>query len=165
MTESDTDRFAESTTRKWGVVDDAIPEEDVYRHDENPVLVSQFGEGEKYWIHLGSRVGLDTTIMFDSLRWEPGEYGGTLWFERDCGDESVTVGNVDWHPATPMRKLGLVGEWLAERIDLSEYRSGVDCPKCDGEILHIGLHSTCENHECDLYTEGYIQPPEDDGDE
>lgn len=156
------DRFEESTRRQYGVVDERIPEDDVYRHDENPLLVSQFRDDGGYWLDLGSRAGLENTIIFDSLRWEPGEYGGTLWFERECGDESVTVGLLDFHPATPMRRLALVGEWLAERIDLSEYRAGVECPECGDEILHIGMHSTCEDYECEFYVEGYIQPPEDE---
>lgn len=153
---SGTERFDESTNRTYGVVDDAIPEEDIYRHDENPVSVSQFDEDGQYWLHIGSRVGLDTTIMFDSVRWEPNDYGGTLWFERSLGDEELTTGNIDWHPATPMRSLGLVGEWLSEMVDLSEYRSGVDCPECDGEILHIRMHSTCESVDCDFYCEGQL---------
>lgn len=158
---TESNRFEESTRREYGVVDDEIPEDDVFRHDQNTVMVSQFEEDGEYWLHLGTCVGLDSIIMFDDLRWDPGEYGGTLWFKRNCGDESVTVGNLDWHPATPMRKLGLVGEWLADQIDLSEYRAGVECPECGGEILHIGMHSTCEDYNCEVYCEGYLQPSDE----
>jgi len=155
------DRFAESTRRTHGVVDEQIPEDEIYRSEHNHLRVSQFQEDGKYWINLGASVGLENTIFFDSVDWRPGEYGGTLYFERECNGEKIRVGSLEYHPVTPMLKLGLVGEWLAEQVDLTEYRAGIDCPECSAEVLHIGLHSTCEDHECGFYVEGHLHPPDD----
>lgn len=154
------ERFAESTNLAHGVVEDTIPEDDVYRHDENPVIVWQFGDD--YWLGIGSRVGLDTVIEFDSARWEPGEYSGTLWLTKTVGDTKITTGHIDWHAAYPTRELGLVGEWFVERIiDFDDYRSGVDCPECGGEVLHLPMHSACDSPHCDFFCEGHLDPPED----
>lgn len=153
MSENQTeDKYAKSTNRKYGIVDDEISEKDVYRHDENPVMLSQFDEDGTYWLGIGSRVGLDTSILFDRLHWTPGEFSGTLWLERETKDACVTVANIShWHPATPMVRLGLVGEWIAERIDLSEFETEHQCPDCGATVLDIRLHWTCDNTDCEFY--------------
>lgn len=156
------ERFSESTNLKYGVVEDSIPEEDIYRGDEQPVIITQMDEGREYRLHIGSRVGLDTAIKFDTVDWHPGEYQGTLFLERTVGEEKVTAATLDWHAAEPRDPLGLVGEWFRERINLSEYYAGIECPECGGELLHFPMSTECEEVGCDLYVEGHIQPPDDE---
>lgn len=159
--ENESNRFAESTNLKYGIVEDSIPEEDIYRGDEQPVIITQMDEGREYRFHIGSRVGLDTTIEFDTVDWYAGEYQGTLMLKRSVGEQTVTVATIDWHAAEPREGLGLVGEWFRERIDLSEYHAGIECRECGGELLHFPMSTQCEGVDCDFYVEGHIQPPDD----
>lgn len=158
----ESDRFDESHNLKYGVVKDEIPESDVYRGDQNPVLITQFEENGTYSLRIGSRVGKDTIIFFDSVVWQAEEYGGTLWFKREVGDETVSTGNLDWSAAFPSSDLGLVGEWFYEQIDLPPYRADVDCPDCGGQVLHLPMSSACEELDCDFYCEGHLVEDADD---
>lgn len=144
------ERFAESTNLKYGVVEDSIPEDDVYRHDENPVHITQFEEGGEYWLHVGSHVGLETTIMFDELEW----HEGTLWFKRTVEGAEITTGNIEWHILDADHDLGLVGEWFLEQLDIDEYRTDHECPQCGETILEFNEVSGCESLDCDFFVEG-----------
>lgn len=145
------DRFAESTNLKWGVVEDSIPEKDVYRHDENPVFITRFND--EYSLHIGSRVGVDSTIHFESLSWDD----GTLFFKKTVSGSEVFTGHLDWHPVEAGHDFGLVGEWFLEQLDLGEYRTEIECPNCGGSVLRFRMFSGCENTDCDFIVEGWIQ--------
>lgn len=147
--DSNSQRYAESTNLKYGVVEDRIPEEDVYRHDENPIMVTK--QSGTYWLSLGSRVGADTTITFDSLDWAL----GTLWFRREVGDEEITVGYLDWHINSPTDRFGLIGEWFLDQLDIDEYRTEHDCPECGDTVLKFMEFYGCENVDCDFICDGY----------
>ena len=141
------DRYAESATTQWAVVEDRFDSDEFWQGEETYAVVHKYPDGP-YVLDLHTQVDKEVSIQFDNFWWSD----GTLFFERQVGDKSLTSGTLDWHinAVGGPDGLGLVGEWFREQIDVSEYRiEGEECPNCGSSILGFDGWAACESIDCD----------------